>query len=107
MRFPRNLPAPPTGSKAERAAAAAAVLLTLLASGAVAGPAAGRENPHEFMNNPLRCPDCHEVSPQRGKDDYLSVKLKDSVVNLCVACHPRSEERRVGKECRSRWSPYH
>src|SRR5687767_15925416 len=31
-----------------------------------------------------------------------------------VACYfalpvepPRSEERRVGKECRSRWSPYH
>ena len=31
-----------------------------------------------------------------------------------VYCHPgyltsmqRSEERRVGKECRSRWSPYH
>src|SRR5438874_9925038 len=34
-----------------------------------------------------------------------------------AACHPhgkglrmmvpRSEERRVGKECRSRWSPYH
>src|SRR2546429_348657 len=23
------------------------------------------------------------------------------------ADHPRSEERRVGKECRSRWSPYH
>src|ERR1035441_234971 len=23
-----------------------------------------------------------------------------------AAC-PRSEERRVGKECRSRWSPYH
>src|SRR5690554_8034661 len=23
-------------------------------------------------------------------------------------CHmPRSEERRVGKECRSRWAPYH
>src|SRR3712207_9188341 len=22
-------------------------------------------------------------------------------------CHMRSEERRVGKECRSRWSPYH
>ena len=21
--------------------------------------------------------------------------------------HMRSEERRVGKECRSRWSPYH
>src|SRR3989441_12420543 len=24
-----------------------------------------------------------------------------------VVAHPRSEERRVGKECRSRWSPYH
>src|SRR3712207_687069 len=24
-----------------------------------------------------------------------------------VALHNRSEERRVGKECRSRWSPYH
>src|SRR5256886_3777386 len=23
------------------------------------------------------------------------------------ALPPRSEERRVGKECRSRWSPYH
>ena len=23
------------------------------------------------------------------------------------AAKPRSEERRVGKECRSRWSPYH
>src|SRR2546425_12461146 len=28
----------------------------------------------------------------------------------CALCHflsARSEERRVGKECRSRWSPYH
>ena len=25
--------------------------------------------------------------------------------NLALIC--RSEERRVGKECRSRWSPYH
>src|SRR2546422_5616613 len=29
--------------------------------------------------------------------------------SLCGACGEicRSEERRVGKECRSRWSPYH
>src|ERR1035438_8239329 len=27
--------------------------------------------------------------------------------NLLVRPAPRSEERRVGKECRSRWSPYH
>ena len=34
-----------------------------------------------------------------GKDlDELRAKL---------GLEPRSEERRVGKECRSRWSPYH
>ena len=27
-------------------------------------------------------------------------------VGICLGFH-RSEERRVGKECRSRWSPYH
>ena len=26
---------------------------------------------------------------------------------LAAKRHRRSEERRVGKECRSRWSPYH
>ena len=29
------------------------------------------------------------------------------VVVIAPTLHPRSEERRVGKECRSRWSPYH
>src|SRR5574337_590885 len=29
-----------------------------------------------------------------------------SSASMCLACS-RSEERRVGKECRSRWSPYH
>ena len=28
-------------------------------------------------------------------------------VALSEAVYDRSEERRVGKECRSRWSPYH
>ena len=28
-------------------------------------------------------------------------------VALYMIMHRRSEERRVGKECRSRWSPYH
>ena len=30
----------------------------------------------------------------------------DEVIEQVVAQN-RSEERRVGKECRSRWSPYH
>ena len=29
------------------------------------------------------------------------------IIPVEMANHPRSEERRVGKECRSRWSPYH
>ena len=28
-------------------------------------------------------------------------------INTGTYVVPRSEERRVGKECRSRWSPYH
>ena len=27
--------------------------------------------------------------------------------NMSIELQARSEERRVGKECRSRWSPYH
>ena len=38
------------------------------------------------------------------KDEMLKRKKKLSkTVNYLT----RSEERRVGKECRSRWSPYH
>ena len=39
-----------------------------------------------------------------AQDVVESVQLafEDAVNELC-----RSEERRVGKECRSRWSPYH
>ena len=42
--------------------------------------------------------------------DYLDFNLEDkkavSKLNY-IFDHRRSEERRVGKECRSRWSPYH
>ena len=31
----------------------------------------------------------------------------ERMVDLCAEGAGRSEERRVGKECRSRWSPYH
>ena len=35
-------------------------------------------------------------------------ELKRDEVRFCVyKATRRSEERRVGKECRSRWSPYH
>src|SRR5258708_38361308 len=31
----------------------------------------------------------------------------ERAILLVTSAEPRSEERRVGKECRSRWSPYH
>src|SRR6266511_4847128 len=39
----------------------------------------------------------------------LSVSSRRSIVPPMRCCVPtaRSEERRVGKECRSRWSPHH
>ena len=33
--------------------------------------------------------------------------LSAAVLAKKIGLHTRSEERRVGKECRSRWSPYH
>ena len=33
--------------------------------------------------------------------------IGDATTSLDWTRHCRSEERRVGKECRSRWSPYH
>ena len=32
---------------------------------------------------------------------------KDILLGTAIGDALRSEERRVGKECRSRWSPYH
>ena len=37
-----------------------------------------------------------------AQEDLLKVAKK-----IKAWQNPRSEERRVGKECRSRWSPYH
>ena len=39
--------------------------------------------------------------------DEESADLKLSRITLEELGTTRSEERRVGKECRSRWSPYH
>ena len=38
---------------------------------------------------------------------YLHVKNLALIDEIEVEFGRRSEERRVGKECRSRWSPYH
>ena len=52
--------------------------------------------------------------PTRAVEDYVkaiySLGERGCAVTttvLAVELQVRSEERRVGKECRSRWSPYH
>src|SRR2546426_308129 len=54
------------------------------------------------------------VSNRRGSHLALSMERLAALVDgplqrigLSATQKPRSEERRVGKECRSRWSPYH
>ena len=40
------------------------------------------------------------------RDEFPLEKAREVLKNETIAVI-RSEERRVGKECRSRWSPYH
>src|SRR2546426_1966232 len=42
-----------------------------------------------------------------GKIQHAFAALKELADISAESAHLRSEERRVGKECRSRWSPYH
>ena len=43
-----------------------------------------------------------------GKSTFLKILAGDIAPTTGnVSMTTRSEERRVGKECRSRWSPYH
>ena len=54
--------------------------------------------------------------PNAGKSTLLNALLKEKIAIMSdkpnttrnnISGILRSEERRVGKECRSRWSPYH
>src|SRR2546425_13311224 len=56
-------------------------------------------------------PDAYEKA--QAADRILRQRLRDlglefeTILTEFVGVDARSEERRVGKECRSRWSPYH
>src|SRR5256886_10124468 len=51
---------------------------------------------------------CLSISDARARAAELRDLLNRALIAYHVEDAPvRSEERRVGKECRSRWSPYH
>src|ERR1051326_9551349 len=48
------------------------------------------------------------VALREAASKLRNYRLPDAVVYSTIQpCAMRAEERRVGKECRSRWSPYH
>src|SRR3712207_8389837 len=47
------------------------------------------------------------VARRRHVEELVQVTLALELVARVEEVVTRSEERRVGKECRSRWSPYH
>jgi len=49
----------------------------------------------------------HFVEPVYLIGDELVVGEEHGLIRRDLDGQARSEERRVGKECRSRWSPYH
>ena len=48
-----------------------------------------------------------ELTPHAAEWDREARFPKEALAELGRLGFMRSEERRVGKECRSRWSPYH
>src|SRR5690349_22953884 len=57
----------------------------------------------------LRCapPGAHDISYCRSLGYWAVRFLLEGGSNAMLTIQARSEERRVGKECRSRWSAYH
>ena len=83
-----------------------------IAADAIAAAEAGASILHLHARNP------EDGSPTPDPDVFMKFlpRIKqscDAVVNITtggghgMSLDERSEERRVGKECRSRWSPYH
>ena len=82
-----------------------------------------------FRSNLTQCPDCNcsvEIDLNKEPKIIQQAEIIDIPIRIeehrayaywCKNCQTyhyaefpaevRSEERRVGKECRSRWSPYH
>src|SRR5574341_1060279 len=91
-------PLPPPVSLASQSHREKPPEVTCTSRGNPGFPASTRERPRETFFNTSRG---QIPLPWLGSNDAhpLATRMETRL--------PRSEERRVGKECRSRWSPYH
>src|SRR2546429_1303514 len=58
-------------------------------------------------SSPTASPACGTWAASWTSCRHGATKLRPDARSARAFTPPRSEERRVGKECRSRWSPYH
>ena len=60
------------------------------------------------MTEQIKVSEVSSILRKQLEGIHTSIKLEEVGTVLQVSDGvARSEERRVGKECRSRWSPYH
>ena len=60
----------------------------------------------KFFDLAAEMPEC--ISLGVGEPDFKTPwAVREAGIESLEHGRTRSEERRVGKECRSRWSPYH
>ena len=59
-----------------------------------------------FQKNEIPCFESDAISRKLINTELKSQIVEKFGLEICNS-KGRSEERRVGKECRSRWSPYH
>ena len=63
-------------------------------------------SPHDFYRELFPAGSLQQ-EPEDGKGNIIATQIRPSGKGRTRQWVIRSEERRVGKECRSRWSPYH
>ena len=66
--------------------------------------AAGKVLERQIQNPPAAV---IQAESQATQDLTAISGINEALMGTDIASSARSEERRVGKECRSRWSPYH
>ena len=84
------------------------LILTIATNGTAAGglPAA-QATPENLVNMILSPTKADVLQALSERKAVFVVASRKSMVDRSKVIESRSEERRVGKECRSRWSPYH